>query len=86
MFLGFHLFRMALFWVLFSRFGLLAMLAFFTVTGLLWAMPMTFDLSAWYADSTWITVLAIAALTGWGFRVAVAGRPMFGDGVLEDSG
>ena len=75
---------MVLFWTVFSRFGLLAVLASLSVWWLLQGMPLTFDLSAWYAGSTWITVLAIAALTGWGFRVALAGRPMFGHDTLGE--
>jgi len=80
-----HLVFVVLFWTVFSRFGLLAVLVGMTVGALLVQMPLTFDLSAPYSGSTWMTVLAIAALTGWGFRVALAGRPMFGDETLGES-
>jgi hypothetical protein len=75
---------LVLFWFILIRFGLVSMLVGFTVQSLLGVMPLTFDLSAWYAGSTWITVLVIAALTAWGFYVSLAGRPVFKDGLLSD--
>jgi serine/threonine-protein kinase len=75
---------LGLFWFILIRFGLVSMLFGFTVQSLLGVMPLTFDLSAWYAGSTWITVLVIAALTAWGFYVSLAGRPVFKDEVLGD--
>ena len=51
---------------------------------LLAEMPLTFDLSIWYANSTWVTVLMIATLTVWGFYVSLAGRPVFKDELLTD--
>jgi len=47
-------------------------------------MPLTFDLSAWYAGNTWITALVIAALSAWGFYFSLAGRPVFKDELLRD--
>ena len=60
------------------------MLVGFSVQALLQSMPLTFDLSAWYASSTWITVIVTAALTAWGFYVSLAGRPVFKDELLSD--
>ncbi len=77
--LPFGILLIALVWICLFRFGLLTFLAFFTVNGMLLEMPLTHDLSAWYAGSTWITLLVIAALTGWGFYVALAGRQVFSD-------
>ena len=58
----------------------------FTVNGMLLEMPLTHDLSAWYAGSTWVTLLVIAALTAWGFYVALAGRPVFNDALAGEPG
>ncbi|MGB5660125.1 MAG: serine/threonine-protein kinase [Thermoanaerobaculia bacterium] len=75
---------LVLFWFILIRFGLVSMLVGFTVQLLLGVMPLTFDLSAWYSGSTWITVLVIAALTAWGFYVSLAGLPVFKDELLRD--
>ena len=69
----------AIFWWLLFRFGLLSALVLFTVGNLLGELPLTHDFSAWYAGSTWMTLLVIAGLTAWGFYVALAGRPVFKD-------
>jgi len=63
---------------------MVSMLVGFSVQALLQSMPLTFDLSAWYAGSTWITLIVIAALTAWGFFVSLAGRPVFNDELLSD--
>jgi hypothetical protein len=75
---------LAVFWFVLFRFGMVSLLVGFTVQALLQSMPLTFDLSAWYAGSTWITLIAIAALTTWGFYVSLAGRPVFKDELLSD--
>jgi len=75
---------LVLFWFILFRFGLVSLLVGFTVQSVLQSMPLTFDLSAWYAGSTWITLIVIAALTGWGFYVSLAGRPVFRDELLSD--
>jgi hypothetical protein len=74
------------FWLALLRFGLVTVLIGFTVSNLLATMPMTLNLSVWYAGSTWVTLLVIAALTAWGFYVALAGRPVFQDGLAGEPG
>jgi serine/threonine-protein kinase len=74
---------LAVFWVLLFRFGLLSFLVFFMIGNLLTNLPLTHDLSAWYAGSTWMTLLVIAGLTAWAFYVSLAGRPVFKDELLS---
>ncbi len=67
------------------RFGVLAMIAtFFIVDILLW-FPVTTDLSTWYAPSTLFAYALVLALAGYAFRMAVAGRPLFRSGLLDDA-
>ena len=75
---------LVLFWFILFRFGLVSLLVGFTVQSVLQSMPLTFDLSAWYAGSTWVTLIVIAALAAWGFFVSLAGRPVFKDELLSD--
>lgn len=66
------------------RIGLLAaisMLFFFWVTN---ATPMTWNVSAYYAGSTAMTLLTLAALAVYGYRTALAGQPLFRDRFIED--
>jgi predicted Ser/Thr protein kinase len=72
------------FWLALLRFGLVTVLIGFTVSNLLATMPMTLNLSAWYASSTWVTLMVVAALTMWGFYVSLAGRPVFKDALLGE--
>jgi hypothetical protein len=45
--------------------------------------PMTFDFTRWYAPNTILVLIVIAALTAYGFRVALAGRAVFVDAALD---
>jgi hypothetical protein len=69
-------------WLTLFRFGLLAFVVTNVVNGLLQTMPLTFDLTAWWAAPTWITLAALLFVAGWGFRASLAGRPVFRDAVL----
>ena len=64
------------------RFGLLPLAMGQFIMGLLGA-PLTTHLSAWYAGSTIFTLAVVTALTAYSFRVALGGRPLFGDGLWE---
>jgi serine/threonine-protein kinase len=61
-----------------------------TLTTLLFVMfvgaevPLTLDLTTWYATRAWPVVLAVAALAAYGFQVSLGGKPMFGRSLLED--
>jgi serine/threonine-protein kinase len=76
----------AAFWLVLFRFGLLSIVVGATVSDLLQQLPLTFDLTAWYADVTLLTLALILGLAGWGFWVSLAGRPLFRDQILEAEG
>jgi hypothetical protein len=63
-------------------FGVLPMAVFGFVVGML-SVPLTTDLSAWYAGSAVFAVAIVLGLTVYAFHTAVAGRPLFKAGFLE---
>jgi hypothetical protein len=67
----------------FLRFGLLAWV-FSNYFGHFLEFPLTTDSSAWYAGTSLFVLLVLAALSIYGFRIALAGRPMFSGMPLED--
>ena len=62
--------------LLFFRFGLLSAIAGWFVFNLLLLLPITSDLSAWYAGSTYLALTTTAGLGLYGFRTTLAGRPL----------
>jgi hypothetical protein len=69
--------------LVFLRFGLLAWV-FANYFGHCLQFPLTTDFSAWYAGTSLFVLLVLAALAVYGFRIALAGRPMFSGMRLED--
>ena len=67
----------------FLRFGLLAWV-FANYFGHCLEFPLTTDFSAWYAGTSLLVLLVLAAIAVYGFRIALAGRPMFSGMRLED--
>jgi serine/threonine-protein kinase len=67
----------------FLRFGLLAWV-FSNYFAHLLEFPLTTDSSAWYAGTSLFLLLVLAAVAIYGFRIALAGRPMFSGMRLED--
>ena len=65
------------------RFGFLPIIVCLFTIGLLRALPITTDLSAWYGGSTWIAIIAIVSLTVFACHTALAGRRLFRPGLLE---
>ncbi|MHC4381372.1 MAG: serine/threonine-protein kinase [Planctomycetota bacterium] len=61
------------------RFGLLSFVVMALVVPLFASFPTTLDFSTWYAGVGLIGPLAALALAGYGFWVALAGRPIFRD-------
>lgn len=55
----------------------------YTVADLLRFLPLTFNLTAWYRHVTLVTLFVTVGVAVWGFRAAVAGRPLFRDEILE---
>ena len=59
------------------RFGLVALIASAFAYMLLMLFPITADFSAWYAGTSLFALLSLAALAGYAFHAALAGRPLF---------
>ncbi|HEX9304927.1 MAG TPA: serine/threonine-protein kinase [Thermoanaerobaculia bacterium] len=80
---AFGLIKAAAFILVFLRFGLLA-LVFGNFFGHFLEFPLTTDSSAWYAGTSLFLLLVLAAVAIYGFRIALAGRPMYSGMRLED--
>jgi hypothetical protein len=63
-----------LFWVALFRFGFLGLLVSSSFTELFRQMPLTPDLSAWYATPTIVTLLVTVGLALYAYRSTLAGR------------
>jgi len=66
------------------RCGLFPYVVGASVASVLMLFPVTADFSAWYAGSTIFTLVCILALTAYAFHTALAGRPLFKAGFLEE--
>jgi hypothetical protein len=66
------------------RFGLLAcvLMQFFSLV--FYLFPMTTDFSVWYAGSTAFGLVAVLALTLYGFRASLAGQRLFTGSLVQD--
>ena len=53
------------------------------VAQVLVAFPLTFDLSAWYSEASLFALGTVLVLAVWSFRVALAGRSVLRDELLE---
>ncbi len=62
------------------RFGVLAAIVCIFVPP---DLPLTTDLTAWYASPTVFVVAIVLALAAYAFHTAIAGRPLFKAGFLE---
>jgi hypothetical protein len=67
----------------FLRFGLLAFVFCNFFTHFL-EFPLTADSSAWYAGTSLFLLLVLAAIAVYGFRIALAGRPLLSGARLDD--
>jgi len=65
------------------RFGLLPAMCTIFVFQVFVRMPVTLDLSRWYADNMLLSLTVLLALTGYGFYTSLAGQPIFRD-VLQE--
>lgn len=70
--------------VLLIRFGLLALLASNLIGGILSVMPLTTDVSVWYAGTSFAGLLLVAGIAFYGFYTSLGGRPMFGTAALDE--
>jgi hypothetical protein len=46
-------------------------------------MPLTYDLSAWYAGPTLLTLALVIGIAIWALRAALSGRRLVRDPILE---
>jgi hypothetical protein len=65
--------------LLFFRFGFLSILVGTLIVDLLCGFPLTTNLSAWSSYSSLLAVACCLALALYGFKVSLAGRPVFRD-------
>ena len=72
-----------MFFLVLFRFGFLPVMLGFTVSDLVRAMPLTFDLSTWYAQASLFPVLLLVGLAVYGMRASTAGQPLFHDPVFD---
>jgi len=66
------------------RFGLLAVFVFNVYYILLSTLPVTINFSRWYIGRSLFLLVLLIGLAVYGFRAALAGRPVFGNLALED--
>jgi serine/threonine-protein kinase len=67
------------------RLGILAAVISFVYANLLLALPLTTDLSSWYANRAWFGLAVLAAVTAYGFYLSLAGRPLLAGALLQDA-
>jgi hypothetical protein len=66
------------------RFGLLSVIGgLFVMNALRW-VPLTWDLSNWYAGAGLVYVIAVVGLAVWAFYTSMAGQRLFRDSLLEE--
>jgi hypothetical protein len=66
------------------RFGVLALMSGIVVLLTLGAFLFAADFSAWYAGSSLFAIGSVLALTAYALYTALAGRPLFKAGFLEN--
>ena len=78
----------AVFWgitiFILMRYGLFCLMVLFTTLDVLHYFVNSIQLSHWYAAPTILGVLFVLALAFYGFRVSLAGRPVFSGAALDE--
>ena len=72
-----------LWYLIFFRFGWVSILVGTFTNDLLNGYPLTINLSAWYAHASILVAVVCLALTVYGFKVSLAGRPAFKDLLVD---
>jgi hypothetical protein len=72
-------------WIL-IRLGVLPMIVANFVVTVLTSFPLTTNFNAWYSGVTLFALGTVLVLAIWSFGVALAGRPLLQDELLEASG
>jgi hypothetical protein len=65
------------------RYGLIAAAALLFVDNVVTDIPLTTDLSAWWAPATVLTVGMVLGLLAFAYRAARGGEPLFGQVVPD---
>ncbi|MFL6231120.1 MAG: protein kinase [Pyrinomonadaceae bacterium] len=81
---GFGMAGAALITLTLMRFGLLSLVTLFLFSYLTYNLPLTVNLSAWFAGSTILVLLAVASLAAYGFYLSLGGQRLFRGGILPD--
>lgn len=76
--LPFMLISMGIMCMVVSRLGLVATIVMFTVNSWMLSTLFTLNFSAWYSTPMFVTLALILFLLGYGFKVSIANRPIFG--------
>ena len=71
-------------WFLLFRIGLLSFFVAMTIGPILFTMPLTLDLSAWWSTPSWVMLVFLGVLTWWSARAALAGTPVFRFRMLDE--
>jgi serine/threonine-protein kinase len=71
--------------VVLLRFGLLATIVCGIVSRFTTLNPISLDSSVFYSSSSYFILATVIALAAYGFRTALAGRPVFGPGFWGDA-
>jgi serine/threonine-protein kinase len=66
------------------RFGLLALVMQWGFLTIFDELPLTTDLSTWYAEKAIVGLLLLAAVASYGFWISLAGRPLIARDLLEE--
>ncbi len=61
------------------RLGMFGAIVMIFVTNVLGDGLMTTDFSAWYGTSSWIALVVVMVVALWGYRVAIAGKPLLAE-------
>lgn len=77
-------FRAVTFYLLLTRAGLLALASALFVMFVIFEVPLTLEVSAWYASRAGPVVLVFAALLAYAFHTSLGGKPIFGGALLDD--
>ncbi len=75
--------NLALFWFTFLRLGLLPLVVAATWNELYSSLPLTHELSSWHGTATFLCLLVTLGVALYGFRIALAGRPLLADELSE---
>ncbi len=65
------------------RLGFFALMVTMFVVNTMLQLFLTPDFSAWYGQSSMIVVVLFCAFAFWGFRLSLAGRPLFAEDMAE---